>query len=291
MIFVNVKKEKVFITLLLFLFLSCVLPPFEQQRDIPTFDILWHPIDDGLSFFTHTIEYLPLQFHVVKIDLTKISPFSAIESVSQPNENFLASQNSEDKIYFDGETTRYFAKKNNCIVAVNMNPFDYPFSRFSNVRQINGLYMLEGKQLSPPLKKYAALLFLKDGENFSAHIVDSQIEIDNFENVFYGFGGFWTILKNKEIQPFKNYRNSRTAIGYADQGKTLYILVVSAENKKKSLGASFEETAQIMLQLGATNAIMMDGGGSSTLVVNKKLINQDTSERVVGNNLGFIKKL
>ncbi|MGL4981615.1 MAG: phosphodiester glycosidase family protein [Treponemataceae bacterium] len=277
LVVINVKKEKSFIRQLLFLslFLSCVHTQFQQIRVIPSFEVSWQEIEDGVSTFSHTIKDFPLEFYSVKIDLTKIMPFSTIKL----NDRYIA-----------GETTRQFAIKNDCLVAVNMSPFSYPLSPFHTARKISGLYILDGTEISAPLKDYAGLLFFKNGSKYSAKIVDSQIEVADFENVHSAFGGFWTILKDKQILPFKNYQNSRTALGYSDNGSVLYILVVSGEDKKRSTGASFEETARIILQLGATDAVMMDGGGSSSLVIRKKLMNQDTKERVVGNNLGFIKK-
>jgi len=43
-----------------------------------------------------------------------------------------------------------------------------------------------------------------------------------------------------------------------------------------SRGVSLEELAQLMLDVGAVEALNLDGGGSSTLVVNGVLLNRPT---------------
>ena len=44
----------------------------------------------------------------------------------------------------------------------------------------------------------------------------------------------------------------------------------------KELGHTFFETAQLMAKLGAHQAVMVDGGGSSTAVANTTVINHPT---------------
>lgn len=80
-------------------------------------------------------------------------------------------------------------------------------------------------------------------------------------------------------------RNPRTAIGYtADQH--LILLVVDGR-QVASRGASLIELAQIMLVLGAVEAMNLDGGGSSTFVAGQTLLNKpsDGAERQVATAL------
>ena len=46
--------------------------------------------------------------------------------------------------------------------------------------------------------------------------------------------------------------------------------VIDGENARKSIGASLYESAEWMSALGAYNAMILDGGGSSTLVLKGK---------------------
>ncbi|MCG2583066.1 phosphodiester glycosidase family protein [Massilia sp. TS11] len=58
----------------------------------------------------------------------------------------------------------------------------------------------------------------------------------------------------------------RTAIGLADGGKTL-LLVVAEGRQPPVLGMTIPQLVQLMRTLGATEALNLDGGGSSTLSV------------------------
>ena len=61
----------------------------------------------------------------------------------------------------------------------------------------------------------------------------------------------------------------RTAMGYTKDG---YIILLAVQGRMKNIavGTTLTETAQIFLDLGAVEAINLDGGGSSCLLVNGK---------------------
>ena len=61
--------------------------------------------------------------------------------------------------------------------------------------------------------------------------------------------------------------NPRTAIGYADHGKRLLIVVIDGRQPKYSVGMSLRDMAQLFRALGATDAINLDGGGSSAMAL------------------------
>jgi hypothetical protein len=61
----------------------------------------------------------------------------------------------------------------------------------------------------------------------------------------------------------------RTAMGYTRDGR-LIILVVQGRTPGVAAGASLEEEAAILLELGCYEALNLDGGGSSCMLVNGK---------------------
>lgn len=80
-------------------------------------------------------------------------------------------------------------------------------------------------------------------------------------------------------------RNPRTLAGITSDGKLL-LVTVDGRQPGYSVGASFKESAKIMRSLGAVNAVNLDGGGSTTIVVKGKLLNRPsdtTGERPIGN--------
>jgi hypothetical protein len=67
-------------------------------------------------------------------------------------------------------------------------------------------------------------------------------------------------------------RHPRTAIGYTEEGDLLLLVVDGRQGASR--GASLIELAEIMISLGAVEAMNLDGGGSSTMVADGTLINR-----------------
>ena len=65
-----------------------------------------------------------------------------------------------------------------------------------------------------------------------------------------------------------NDKHPRTAMGYTKDGK-LIILVVEGRNNIAH-GATLQQEAQILKDLGCWEALNLDGGGSSCMLVNGK---------------------
>ncbi|WP_327086745.1 phosphodiester glycosidase family protein [Nonomuraea sp. NBC_01738] len=86
-------------------------------------------------------------------------------------------------------------------------------------------------------------------------------------------------------------RHPRTLLGVTRNG-SLILATVDGRDPGKTIGASMPEAAQLMRWLGAVQAINLDGGGSSAMVVGKKVVNKpsDGSERPVGDALLVLPK-
>ncbi len=61
--------------------------------------------------------------------------------------------------------------------------------------------------------------------------------------------------------------NPRTAAGFSSNGRRLLLIVIDGRQSGYSVGTTVRETAAIMRDLGARDAVNLDGGGSSALVV------------------------
>jgi exopolysaccharide biosynthesis protein len=84
---------------------------------------------------------------------------------------------------------------------------------------------------------------------------------------------------------FGERRNPRTLAGVKADG-TILLVTVDGRHPGYSVGASFDESAQIMKSLGATDALNLDGGGSTTMTIGSKLIthpSDSTGERPIGD--------
>src|SRR5215216_960108 len=98
-------------------------------------------------------------------------------------------------------------------------------------------------------------------------------------------------LDNKELDP-------RTAVGINRNGRYLYLVIVDGRQPFYSEGATFAELANLLINQGAFMGMSLDGGGSSTMVIqdvngqpvilNSPIDNYIPGrERPVGNHLGI----
>ena len=63
-----------------------------------------------------------------------------------------------------------------------------------------------------------------------------------------------------------NSRAPRTALGIRADG-SLLLVTVNGRNPGISVGMTLEELAELMIELGAVDAMNLDGGGSTTMVI------------------------
>ena len=90
---------------------------------------------------------------------------------------------------------------------------------------------------------------------------------------------------------FQNDRHPRTFVGFDRDTTRLFLCTVDGR-QESSRGMTFSEMADFLLSLGAWNAINFDGGGSTTMVVNGRVVNSPsdkTGERPVANVLAVVK--
>ncbi|NUP76204.1 MAG: phosphodiester glycosidase family protein [Nonomuraea sp.] len=81
-------------------------------------------------------------------------------------------------------------------------------------------------------------------------------------------------------------RHPRTLLGVTRNG-SLILATIDGRQPGVTIGANFPEAAQFMRWLGAVQAINLDGGGSTAMVVSNKVVNRpsDGVERGVGDAL------
>ena len=246
----------------------------EKNFYIPQ-NFTWTNIEnsDFAEYFFYENKSYPVRYHCVKIDLSKEN--LRIVTFPKTEEDFVH-KNGINKNYFKGLRASEFSKKNATVITVNTAPFGGKNGKWDKIakitssRRICGIHVVNNKILSPPIANYSALCFFKDEKGFRAKIIKNQKDED-FSVYDFAFGGFFKILTESKKESFSWRSNdSRTAVGLSKDGKILYILVVEGERYSKSHGLSYPECADIFLALGASEAMQMDGGGSSSLFINGK---------------------
>lgn len=206
------------------------------------------------------------------------------------------------------ETTRAFAERTKSHIAINANFFDNGAeAKKKGLTQLIGLAMSEGHFVSPWTANNAlysdAIHFSQKGD---IRFLERPRDIgDGFATIpatdlYTAVTGHVRLLRGgilgdkvKPVDPNKDL-NPRTAIGQHRDGR-LVIFVVDGRRPGHSLGMATHEVAEFLRERGVTDAIQLDGGGSTTLVFGDgagkaRVINKpsDLSERRVGNNLGFV---
>ncbi len=86
---------------------------------------------------------------------------------------------------------------------------------------------------------------------------------------------------------FAAARHPRTAVGVRADGRIL-LVTVDGRQPELSVGMTIAELASLLIELGAVEAVNMDGGGSTAMVVRGEVVNSPsdlTGERAVGDAL------
>ena len=185
------------------------------------------------------------------------------------------------------------------IAAVNAAPW-LPWQKPYNHTYADhlGLAVSEGEVVCLPQKRPTpALVQRKDG----------TVEMREYRpggpapDVRTAVSGFTFILRDGKWCPQKRKNTGihpRTFFGLSRDRKTLYLVTVDGRQPGYSEGMELKEGADLLLRLGAYDAINMDGGGSTTMVLVRKdkpeLANRPSGgiwpiilARTVGNNLGI----
>ena len=118
-------------------------------------------------------------------------------------------------------------------------------------------------------------------------------------------GGFPVLVRDSAEVPgldsagaatFAPVRHPRTIVGVSSRGRRILLITVDGRQPGYSLGTTNRESARLALELGATEAINLDGGGSTAMVVARlgadskrfEVVNKPSDpqgERAVGNAL------
>ncbi|HHW46843.1 MAG TPA: phosphodiester glycosidase family protein [Clostridiales bacterium] len=173
------------------------------------------------------------------------------------------------------EYTSVIAEKNNAILAINGDFYG---------AQPEGYVIRNGELYrSSAVKKNEDLVIYADG-TFGI-IKESDISAEELLNAgaqqVLAFGP--ALLKDREISVSEKFEvdkalesNPRTAIGFIND--LHYVFVVSDGRTKESKGLSLYQLAEFMKTLGVKTAYNLDGGGSSTMYFNGRVINRPTTD-------------
>lgn len=167
------------------------------------------------------------------------------------------------------------AKDNNALVAINGGGF-IDVEGQSNGGEPRGIIIEDGKiiQSSRNRDKGGGVIgFTNDNKLFLADVTAEEAVSRGVRDAVE-FGPFLIVNgKSSFIQGNGGYGiHPRTAIGQRQDGIVLFLVVDG--RRVDSLGAGMKDLTDIMLKYGAYNAANLDGGNSSVMVINNKIVNR-----------------
>ena len=165
------------------------------------------------------------------------------------------------------------AQENNAALAING---DYYGARESGYVIRNGVVYRDSDDGRDLLCIYAdgTMKIVSSGESTAQELVDN--------GVWQAFSFGPALVQNGQVDVSVNAEvgkamasNPRTAVGMIDSCH--YVFVVSDGRTSASKGLSLYQLATFMKDIGVDTAYNLDGGGSSTLYFNGKIINYPTT--------------
>ncbi|MBO0544674.1 hypothetical protein EXQ33_12355 [Clostridium botulinum] len=190
-----------------------------------------------------------------------------------------------------GETTSDMAKRYKAVAAINGGGYSdvSPNGKTGGTGGIPiGIIISKGKVVYPlnkeEYKKRENCVFAIDGEGY-VHLEPASVEGLLNKNIKEAISFTPTLVVDGEPHISDNSLagiHPRTAIGQKADGSIIFLVIDGRKGFK--LGASIKDIQNIMLQLGAVNAMCLDGGGSTTMYYNNEVINRPscvTGERAI----------
>jgi exopolysaccharide biosynthesis protein len=171
------------------------------------------------------------------------------------------------------EATSVIAQAHNAVLAING---DYYGARESGYVIRNGVVYRDSVGESELLCVYAdgTMKVVQPGEYTAQELVEQGV----WQAFSFGPGivenGSVSVTQGEDVGKAMA-SNPRTAIGMISPNH--YVFVVSDGRTSESTGLSLYQLAQFMEGLGCTTAYNLDGGGSSTMYFNGRVVNNPTT--------------
>jgi exopolysaccharide biosynthesis protein len=223
----------------------------------------------------------PLRIHHLQIDLTNHRAELSSALADDPDGDGPANAALEPPLSI--------ARRSGAIAMVNANPWqglpDASGKRSTNWRegmpvQILGLAVSNGRSRCRPDELHCGFWLDEQGK---VHLGDPA----DAAKVREGVAGFGRLVRDgRNTQPSGGPIHPRTALGLDAAGRFLYLVVVDGRQPLYSEGMNNDELARYMLELGCRDAMNLDGGGSSIMILGDKdgklRIMNDPSTKVLG---------
>lgn len=170
----------------------------------------------------------------------------------------------------------HVARKEDLVVTLNASFFGAPIVTeidgqkvryfVGNCTTLSGWHFSEGKLFGKPAgeKLRATMLIMEDG---TVALKDNVRELPA-KTLYAVSGNAMVLIDGNNVAPDKDgIRHPRSVVGLSQDSKTLYLVAIDGRQPGVSRGANMFELGEYLKSIGAHNAINLDGGGSTAIVV------------------------
>jgi hypothetical protein len=241
-------------------------------------------IAEGIVYARRVEPTVPRVEHWAKIDLTA------------PGRAILVTDGDDDPMPLRGKTTSDFAAETRAVVAINGGFFEpwepglfdpYP-GEGERVAPL-GLAASRGHVYGTVDARVRTLFIAEDG---------GRVSFERPATIYSAISGGCMLVERGAPTPdcalrkLNDQRHPRTAVGLSADRETMWLLVVDGRQARYSKGATLAELADLFVAEGAADALNLDGGGSSVMVIDGEIVSTPISggvpghERVVGSHIG-----
>jgi len=222
--------------------------------------------DDNISISINTVTKYDSTVYIADIQVSDVSYLQAAFANNTYGQNIK-------------ETTSSMATSNNAIFAINGDY--YGFRNYGYVYRNGTLYRDTAGDSEDLVVSSDGTFSILDESTTDVNSLDlsSIWQIFSFGPALVNKGKI-VVDDSSEVSQSMGNTNPRTAIGMISP--LHYIVVVVDGRTSESAGVTLSELAQIMKNQGCTVAYNLDGGGSTTMYFNGKVVNVPTDGRSNG---------
>ncbi len=167
-------------------------------------------------------------------------------------------------------------------------------------------FVVRAKNVGIGNMPFASNEYVLSGNGTSKSFIDTSIFVNDTITIIFNTnpikgqvfsmtGGGPTLIINGTIPGgLQTAVHPRTAVGISQDSSKVFFVTVDGRQPGFSVGMSLPELANYMLSIGCWNAVNLDGGGSTTMVVRNRVVNSPSDaagERSVANALLAISEI
>lgn len=212
----------------------------------------------------------PLRIYRLTVDLAACQAQPVIGAAADPDGDGPAETSLT--------SPKALAKEKQMVVAINTNAWTMipdpqtgksPGYIAGGHADVHGWVVDGDRRVSPVQEGYWTFWFDTEGRPSLKNLTPQAAKTIAQPNV--AIAGFRGILSEGEVLvPPSDVLHPRTSIGFDASRRKLVMLVVDGRQKKISEGVSEEELAKLMIEFGCSEALNLDGGGSSVMILREK---------------------